>query len=209
MAKSQKMSADQEQNFRETTGVLEEVCSLEEQYKKQACEIKMLRDKLEEAEKKQKDTYERLCQSQDYALMSLKSFLPNSRLEDVSSEIEKMRKLKIKLRKNLEGDQDFSIKIEASCQELERLIQLTEDPNETDDYSHGLEFYKKEIFQVCETTENECFGEMNPPDNIYDEEDETIWYPSLLGYIDSINEKFEEENTRLQIQIEELRDNIF
>ena len=76
------MSADQEQNFRETTGVLEEVCSLEEQYKKQACEIKMLRDKLEEAEKKQKNTYERLCQSQDYALMSLKSFLPNSRLED-------------------------------------------------------------------------------------------------------------------------------
>lgn len=203
------MSADQEQNSRETTSTLEEVCSLKEQYEKQACEIKMLRDKLEKAEEKQKDTFERLCKSENDALLSLKSFLPNSTLGDVSSGIEKIRKLKMKYRKNLERDQDFSIKIEESCQELERLIQLTEDPNDAEDYSHELEFYKKEIFKVCETTENECFGEMNPPDNIYDEEDETVWYPSLLCYIDTINEKFEEINTRLQIQIEELRDNLF
>jgi len=203
------MSADQEQNSCDTIRTLEEVCSLKEQYEKQACEIKMLRDKLGTAEERQKNTYERLCRSENDALLGLKSFLPNSTLKDVSSGIEKIRKLKMKYRKNLERYQDFSIKIEESCQEVERLIQLTEDPNETDDYSREFKFYKKNIFQVCETTENECFGEMNPPDNIYDEEDETVWYPSLLSYIDSINKKFEERNTRLQIQIEELRDNTF
>lgn len=203
------MSADQEQNSRETTGTLEEVCSLKEQYEKQACEIKMLCDKLEKAEEKQKDTYERLCKSENDALLGLKSFLPNSTLDDVSSGIEKIHKLKMKFRKNLERDQDFSIKINESCQELERLMQLIEDPNETDDYSHELEFHKRYIFNVCEETDNECFGEMNPPDNIYHEEDKTVWYPSLLCYIDSINEQFEGKQTRLRTQIEELQENIF
>ena len=186
--------------------------TLEKETKKNAKEIAYLQRELNNALEAQKNTLTQLEQSKKNAAIKITALLPNANLEEILPSIDALCRLKNKYGKSIEDLKEFSTDVEEHFQGIDVLIKQKQVLGGTYDYHvlKNLNNAKINLFDFCETIELYTLHDgIDSPDNIYDEDDYDIWYPSLKEYINSIKNKFTIRHGEFETKLDELEREIF